>query len=141
MAWSDECVVQKDSDTHTVWVWQQQLSNEKYVSKYIRLKSRDGRVSQMIWGCFVGDKLGPIIFIDNTVNKDVYIDVLVENLLPFIDVLNADGVPYIVFQQDNASPHVCSETMKFLQDSAKQHRFIVIEWPVISPNMKPIENL
>jgi hypothetical protein len=98
-------------------------------------------MSQMIQGCFVGDKLGPIVFIDGTINKDIYIDILAENLLPFIDVLNLDGVPDIVFQQVNASPHVCPKTKKFLQDSAKQHGFIVIEWPAVSLHMNPIENL
>ena len=89
----------------------------------------------------MGDKLGPIVFIDRKINKDVYIDVLVENLLSFIDALNVDGIPDIVFQQDNASPHVCPKTMKFLQDSAKQNGFIVMEWPAISPDINPIENL
>jgi hypothetical protein len=141
VAWSDECAVQKDSDTRAVWVWRRQTSSEKYVSKNIRPKSRDGRISQMIWGCFMGDKLGPIVFIDGNINKDVYIEVLAENLLPFIDALNADGISNIAFQQDNASPHVCSKTMAFLKDSAKQHGFVVVEWPAISPDMNPIENL
>ena len=81
----------------------------------------------------MGNKFGPIVFIDGTVNKDVYIAVLVENLLPFVDALNADGVRDIKFQQDNARPHVCSKTMKFLEDAVKEHGFTVMNWPAIPP--------
>ena len=38
----------------------------------------------MIWGCFVGNKLGPIAFINDTVNSDVYIDILRNNLLRYL---------------------------------------------------------
>ena len=37
---------------------------------------RDGELSQMIWGCFVGNKLGPIVFIDGTIRKELYIAIL-----------------------------------------------------------------
>ena len=89
----------------------------------------------------MGDKLGPIVIIDGTVNKNVYIAVLTENLLPFVDALNADSVRDIKFQQDNARPHVCSKTMKFLEDAVKEHGFTVMNWPAISPDINPIENL
>ncbi len=78
MAWSDECAVQKDSDTHNVSVLGHQNNDEQYASKNIRGKTRDGEVSQIIWGCFVGDKLGPIAFIDGIVNTDVYMTILTE---------------------------------------------------------------
>ena len=60
----------------------------------------------MIWGFFVGIKLGPIVFLDGTVNSDIYIAVLHKNLLPYFDAITADSMSNIVFQQDNASPHV-----------------------------------
>jgi len=129
VAWSDECAVKKDSDTRVDWVFRRQNAHEKYAPKNIRGKSRDGGVSQMIWACFVGDKLGPIAFIDGMVNTDVYIAVLNDQLLSFIDALNANGITNVLFQQDNARPHTSKRTKQWLAASAKQHGFSVIEWP------------
>ena len=64
----------------------------------------------MIWGCFVGNKLGPIAFINDTVNSDVYIDILRNNLLPYLDALTSDDIYGITFQQDNTRPHVSKKT-------------------------------
>ena len=69
----------------------------------------------MIWGCFVSNKLGPIVFVDGTVNQYVYMDILREQLPPFLDALWADDFMNIVFQQDNARPHAAKNTQKFLQ--------------------------
>ena len=52
----------------------------------------------MVWECFVGNKLGPLVCINDKINKDVYIQVLTENLLPFIDTLTADSASGLVFQ-------------------------------------------
>jgi hypothetical protein len=40
----------------------------------------------MVWGCFIGDKLGPLVRIDGRINQNVYIDVLHQNLVPFIEM-------------------------------------------------------
>ena len=95
----------------------------------------------MIWGCFCNDKLGPIAFFDGMVNSNVYISVLQDELLPFFDALHADDISGIVFQQDNARPHTSKITKEFLANSAVQHDFSTMEWPVNSPDMNPIEEL
>ena len=110
IAWSDETAIQKDSARQQVWVFRWQTKKEKYTPKNIRGKTRDGDVSQMIWGCFVGNKLGPIAFINDTVNSDIYIDILHNNLLLYLDALAGDGIYGITFQQDNARPHVSKKT-------------------------------
>jgi len=95
----------------------------------------------MVWGCFIDDKLGLLIFIDRTVDKDTYIQVLAQNLLPFIDLLWKNGIVHIIFQQDNASPHHAKATMDWLQVTAKQHAFTLFEFSTNSPDLNPIENL
>ena len=95
----------------------------------------------MIWGCFAGTKLGPIVFIEGTVNTDVYITLLQDNLIPFIDTIIADGTTDIIFQQDNASPHVSKKTLAWLDIAMSEHGFVWMEWPPNSPDMNPIENL
>jgi len=65
----------------------------------------------MVWGCFVGNKLGHIIFMDKSIKKDIYIRVLKENLLGYIDTLTADGLQD-VFQEDNIRSHITKDTQK-----------------------------
>jgi transposase len=141
VVWSDESAIQKDSDTRTVWVWRHQNKAEKYMPKNVLPKARDGRLSQMMWGCFVGDKLGPIAFIDGSIKKEQYIAVLDQCFLEFIDALGADGLRDIIFQQDNASPHTANLTRDWLKDAAKEHGFTIMDWPPNSPDMNPIEHL
>jgi len=139
--WSDECAVQKDSDGQILWVFRHQNKQEKYAPKNIRGREKGGGLFQMIWGCFAGSKLGPIVFIDGRVNTDVYIAVLQENLLPFIDAIIADGTTNVIFQQDNATPHVSKSTRLWLENMMQSHGFILMEWPPNSPDMNPIEHL
>ena len=73
--------MQKDSACQQVWVFRHQIKEEKYAPKNIRGKSKEGDLSQMIWGCFVGNKLGPIVSVDGSVKSNVYITILRNNLL------------------------------------------------------------
>ena len=95
----------------------------------------------MVWACFMGTKLGPIAFIDGTINTALYINILSDKLLPFIDVLRNDGVSNVTFQQDNASCHVSKMSKAFLQTAMNEHSFTVMQWPLNSPDMNLIENL
>jgi hypothetical protein len=52
----------------------------------------------MIWACFIGDKLGPIVFIEGMVNRDVYQGMLEEHLIPFLNTLKTDGEVNLEFQ-------------------------------------------
>ena len=109
--------------------------------KNVRGKARDGDISQMIWACFVGNKLGPIAFINSTVNSDVYIDILHNNLLSYLDALAHEGISGITFQQDNAWPHTSKKTSIFFYAAMIEHGFRAMEWQPNSPDMNLIENL
>ena len=85
-------------------------------------------MSQLIWGCFVSENLGPIAFINGTVKTQVSIDMLTDVFFPFIDALNADDITDIVFQQDNARPHTTKRTQIFLENWTQEHGFSVMEW-------------
>lgn len=142
IAWSDESAIQKDSARQQVWVFRHQTQEEKYATKNVRGKARDGDVYQMIWGCFVGNKLGPIVSIDGSVTGDVYTSLLHDNLLPYLDVLASDGITGITLQQDNARPHTCKKAKAFFDIAMVEHEFTVMtDWPPYSPDMNLIENL
>jgi hypothetical protein len=44
------------------------------------------------------------------IREEIYITILEQNLLEYIDVLMADGLGDLVFQQDNARSHVAKLT-------------------------------
>jgi len=90
----------------------------------------------MIWGCFTGTKLGPIVFVDGRVNTDVYIALLQANLLPFIDAVIGDGATNVIFQQDNATCHVSKRTRTWFANSAIEHGFSIMQWLPNSPDIE-----
>ena len=59
-----------------------------------------------------------------------YQTVLERHLLP----IQQDGE---TFQQDNASPHVSHSTQQWLND----HNVNTFDWPSVSPDLNPIENV
>jgi hypothetical protein len=77
----------------------------------------------MIWGCFVDNKLGPIVSIDGSITGDKYVSILHENLLPYLDALAADGITGIIFQQDNAQSHICKKAQAFFKAVMTEHGF------------------
>lgn len=139
--WSDESAVQKDSNATGCWVFRCQNKREKYAPQNVRMKARDGNLSQLIWACFVGDRLGPIVFISGSVKQDPYIELLCMNLEPFVEALKADGETNLEFQQDNARPHTATRTRKFLEALASKHGLTIMNWPANSPDLSLIENL
>ena len=92
----------------------------------------------MVWGCFVSDKLGPIVFPSDSVNQDVYIELLCTHFETFIEALTVDGQINLEFQQDNAHPHVSKRTRKFLETLAKKHGLTIMAWSANSPDLSPI---
>jgi transposase len=107
----------------------------------VRGKKRDGGISQMVWGCFSGKKLGPIVFVDTSINQDVYMGVLEQHLLEYIEALKSEDLSELVFQQDNASPHTAKRMQEWLQIAGQEHGFRIMRWPANSPDLNPIENL
>ena len=95
----------------------------------------------MVWACFVGDKLGPIVFISGSVNQDVYMEMLRTEFDPFLEALAADTQTTYEFEQDNALPHVSKRTRKFLEALARKHGLTIMDWPANSPDLSPIEDL
>src|SRR5208282_5422968 len=94
----------------------------------------------MVWRCFISNKLDPLVFIDETINKKVYIQFLEQNLLPFFDLLYEIGIYNIVLQQDNVSSHSSPVTQEWPKAAIQQYGFILMNCPLNSPDLNPIEH-
>ena len=69
-----------------------------------------------------------------SISKESYVEILIECMVKNMLLLYPDG---FIFQQDNAPLHKARYTDKWF----KQKCIEVIEWPPLSPDLNPIENI
>jgi len=120
------------NDAHH-WVWRR--SHEKYDISCLIPTVKLGNQGIMVWGCFMKNKIGPLIQVSGRITGSVYIEVLKNNLLPFIDELGTD-LEYI-FQDDNAPVH----RARVVKEWMEENEITNILWPTQSPDLNPIEHL
>ena len=96
---------------------------------------KSGQQGVMVWRCFTKHNLGPLVKLEGRITATVYIDVLQNHLLPFIDDL--DNQENYFFQEDNAPIH----TARIVQSWKEENEVNSIPWPAQSPDLNPIENL
>jgi len=69
----------------------------------------------MVWGCFVKNRLGPLVVLEGNITGQVYKKLLEDHLVPFIESLDDEKTYF--FQDDNAPVHranlVFAERRKF----------------------------
>ncbi len=91
--------------------------------------------SVMIWGVMLSVGVAPLCFWKTNVTAPVYQEILEHFMLPSADQLFKDAD--FIFQQDLAPAHTAKSTKSWLND----HGVGVLDWPVNSPDLNPIENL
>ena len=65
--------------------------------------------------------------INEYMNSHVYISILDNKLVPFIDALRQDGASDIVFQRDNSGIHTSKLTTAWLTSATQQYSISTIE--------------
>ncbi len=90
--------------------------------------------SVMVWAAMTSVGVGPLCFLKSTVNAAIYQDILEHFMLPSADQLFKDAD---IFQQDLAAAHNAKSTKSWFND----HGVTVLDWPVKSPDLNPIENI
>ena len=85
----------------------------------------------MIWGAFRADTKSELKFVDESQDSVKYVSTLRTHLQPFIDTDSH------IFQQDNAAIHKSRYTMNWI----REQEINAMEWPALSPDLNPIENL
>ena len=144
--WSDETLLQVGHSSKRIWVTRQKAKGLETNNVYPTFKT--ARVTIMVWACFTGEKVGPLmIFDEGGVGGDEYLEVILDGLLSFVDDLaksteEPDTVcvqkesPFI-FMQDNVRCHKVKEVLDLLEEE----KIPVMVWPAQSPDLNPLENL
>jgi len=93
-----------------------------------------GGGSVMVWGCFSYQGVGRLVFIEEIMNADKYVNILSNNLIQSAEDL---GMADMIFQQDNDPKH----TSRVAKEYFTRENIKLLSWPSQSPDMNPIENL
>jgi hypothetical protein len=88
----------------------------------------------MIWGGFSSKGKTELEFINSTMNIKMYKDLLVRCFLPFCRSFHNNE---FIFQQDNAPCHSSEIIYDWFEEKGINH----MNWPSVSPDLNPIENL
>ncbi len=91
--------------------------------------------SVMIWGAMSSAGVGTLCFFKTNVTAPIYQYILEHLMLPSADHLFKDAD--FLFQQDLAPAHTAKSTKGCLNG----HGVGVLDWPLNSPDLNPIENL
>jgi len=95
---------------------------------------QNGGGSLMVWGAFSTKGKTRLATLIGRQDSFDYQQTLTTYLLPFADGVHGEGY---TFQHDNASIHASAATKSFLSDI----NVAVLDWPALSPDLNPIENL
>ena len=143
--WSDECSVWIGVNPRRQWVIRP--PGESLNPKYVKKTFKSAHVKVMVWACFTGDRLGPMIMCEEGgIGANEYEDILYNGLFSLVDdilqttesdTIRVEDENTFLFMQDNAPCHKAECILDFLSENGVP----VMKWPPQSPDLNPLDNL
>ena len=131
---SDEVKVNRIGSDGQEYSWRKPLTCLKDHNVTPTVKFGGGYV--MVWGCFCHSGVGKLIRIEGKMTAIMYCDVLSKGFIPSVQNFQ-QTLDEVVLQQDNDPKHKAKVTQKWIQNKGIQ----LLDWPSMSPDLNPIENL
>ena len=111
-----------------------QCNEERYADNCVVELDRFGGIGLLVWGAINYSFHSRLLIIHGNLTARRYVD---EILRPELVPLLRRQLNPMVFQQDNARPHMARLTQDFL----RQEGINILPWPSKSPDLNPIEHL
>ena len=107
--------------------------NERYHDVCVVERDRFGGGSVMVWGSINHNFRSPLIIVNGNLTAQRYINEIVQPVVtPMLQ-----RHPGMIFQHDNARPHVARQTVAYMQAQG----IPTLDWPSRSPDLNPIEHM
>lgn len=123
-------------DNPGIFVWRR--ADEKFKEDCLKTKAKY-QPSFMVWSCMTSQGVGKLCIVLQTINSEVYVNILEHYLIPSIEEAFGDSSDFL-FQDDNASCHRGKRVKDFLNKNGNSP-IKTLNWPANSPDLNPIENI
>jgi transposase len=133
---TDEKKFEMVNSKRRIYCWK--LKGEELRSDTIQPTVKHGGGSVMMWGCFLGDRVGDLHRVDGIMKKEDYHSILQRHAIPSGLRLYGEG---FVMQQDNDPKHTSLLCRNYLKSKEESGVLRILEWPSQSPDLNPIELL
>lgn len=114
-----------------VWRPVREALNEKHLLPTVK----HGGGNVMVWGSMAASGVGNLVFIETTMRKEIYLNILKQNLQQSVQKLRLPD--QWTFQQDNDPKH----TAHIVKDWLAKNVPNLLNHPAQSPDLNPIEHL
>ncbi|QRV78688.1 Transposase [Ceratobasidium sp. AG-Ba] len=132
--WSDETKVNRLGSDGIHWGWKRK--GEGLFNGLVIPSANYGGGSIMFWGCFSRQGVGVGCWLLQNLTKEGYVGIL-ENEFQRSPPTSGLQEQEVIFHQDNASSYKAYICL----NSFEHHGVELMEWPSISTDLNPIENM
>lgn len=132
VVWSDEKKFNLDGPDGLAHYW-----HDKRLPRRIFSRRHTGGGGITLWGAFSAQGVSDLCVINGRLNATSYVNILENYLIPFAYLNHGTTANDFTFMHDGATCHTANITRQWLQDMD----VTVMNWPAVSPDLNPIENL